>query len=36
MARGRGVYNRIYSDEKWEEVNPDNKAIMDDFLTELR
>ena len=36
MARSRGVYNRIYTDEKWAEVNPDNKAIMEDFLTELR
>lgn len=36
VARSRGVYNRIYTDEKWAKVNPDNKAIMDDFLTELR
>ncbi len=36
MARSRGVYNRIYSEEKWRQVNSENKAIMDDFLTELR
>lgn len=36
MARSRGVYNRIYTDEKWAKVNPENKAIMEDFLTELR
>lgn len=36
MPRSRGVYNRIYTDEKWKHVNPENKAIMDDFLTEYR
>lgn len=36
MARGRGVYNRIYSPEKWEKVNLENKNIMEDFLTEYR
>lgn len=36
MARSRGVYNRIYSPEKWDKVNPENKNIMDDFLTEYR
>ena len=36
MARGRGVYNRIYTDEKWKKVNPENIAIMDDFLTEYK
>lgn len=36
MPRGRGVYNRVYTKEKWEKVNPENKEIMDDFLTELR
>ncbi len=36
MPRGRGVYNRIYTDEKWEKVNPENKGIMDDFLTEYK
>lgn len=35
MARGRGVYNRIFTEEKWAEVNSENKAIMEDFLTEL-
>lgn len=36
MARGRGVYNRIYTEEKWQQVNKENKAIMEDFLTEYR
>ena len=36
MPRSRGVYNRIYTDEKWEKVNPENKAIMDDFLLEYK
>ena len=36
MSRGRGVYNRIYTEEKWDQVNPENKDIMEDFLTELR
>ena len=33
--RGK-TYNRVYSDDLWAEVNPVNKAIMDDFLTEYR
>lgn len=36
VSRGRGVYNRIYSDEKWEMVNKVNKGIVDDFLTEYK
>lgn len=36
MARSRGVYNRVYTPEKWEQVNKENKAIMEDFLTEYR
>jgi len=36
MARGRGVYNRVYTPEKWEQVNKENKLIMEDFLTEYR
>lgn len=36
MPRGRGVYNRTYSDEKWGQVNAENKAIMEDFLTEYK
>lgn len=34
MARGTGRYNRTYTPELWEQVNPENKAIMDDFLLE--
>lgn len=36
MGRSRGVYNRIYSEDKWEQVNQENKDIMNDFLTEYR
>lgn len=36
MARSRGVYNRVYTPEKWEQVSQENKDIMDDFLTEYR
>lgn len=32
----KNVYNRIYTDQKWSEVNEYNKALMDDFLLELR
>jgi len=30
------VYNKVYTDEKWEMVNKENKDIMDDFLEELK
>lgn len=36
MARGTGVYTRIYTPEKWEQVNKVNKEIIDDFLTEYK
>ena len=36
MARSRGVYNRVYTPEFWEQVNSDNKAILEDFLAEYR
>ena len=36
MSRSRGIYNRIYTDEKWEQVNFENKEILEDFLTECR
>lgn len=36
MARSRGVYNRTYTPELWEQVNPENKAILQDFLDEYR
>lgn len=35
MARGK-IYNKLYSDELWNEVNSENKAIMEDFLAEYR
>lgn len=36
MPRSRGVYNRIFTPEKWEKVNKENKMILDDFLTEYK
>lgn len=30
------VYNRIYSKQKWEQVNRYNKELMEDFLLELK
>lgn len=36
MGRSRGVYNRTYTPELWEQVNPENKAIMEDFLAEYK
>lgn len=36
MPRGTGVYNRIYTEEKWSQVNQVNKDIMNDFLTEYK
>ena len=35
MSRGT-CYNRTFSPEKWEQVNPENKQILDDFLLEFR
>lgn len=35
MKRGR-VYNKFYTPELWEQVNKDNKAILDDFMAEYR
>lgn len=35
MARGR-IYNRFYTPELWEQVNEDNKRILEDFLAEYR
>lgn len=36
MARSRGIYNRIFSEEKWALVSKENKDILDDFLTEYK
>ena len=35
MKRGR-VYNKFYTPDLWEQVNKDNKAILDDFMAEYR
>ena len=36
MARSRGIYNEVYTPEKWEKVNPENKDILDDFILEYK
>ena len=36
MARSRGVYNRTYTPELWEQVNPENKDVLDDFIMEYK
>lgn len=30
------VYNKVYTDEKWQIVNKENKNIMEDYLEELK
>ena len=35
MNRGK-VYNKIYTPEKWELVNKENKDVIEDFLTEYK
>ena len=35
MPRGK-TYNKTFTEEKWEQVNPQNKAILDDFLLDMR
>ena len=35
MARGR-IYNNFYTLELWEQVNKENKRILDDFLAEYK
>ena len=35
MARGK-VYNKVYNEELWKQVNKENKAIMNDFLDEYK
>lgn len=30
------VYNRIYTEEEWNKINPENKSIMEDFLDEYK
>ena len=36
MAERGKVYNKIYTPELWEEVNQENKGLLDDFLIELK
>lgn len=36
MARSRGVYNRTYTPELFEKVNPENIEILNDFIMEYR
>ena len=35
MGRGR-VYNNFLTPERWEQVNPENKMILEDFLAEYK
>lgn len=35
MGRGR-VYNNFLTPERWEQVNPENKTILEDFLAEYK
>ena len=30
------VYNKIFDEEKWGKVNKENKAIIDDYIMELK
>ena len=32
----RRVYNKVYDPQIWEQVNPQNKELLDDFIMELR
>lgn len=36
LSRSRGVYNRVYTPELWQQVNPENKSILSDFLAEYK
>lgn len=36
MPRSRGVYNQVYTPQKWESVNEGNKKILEDFLMEYK
>lgn len=36
MPRINGTYNKIYSEEKWNNVNKENKNIVEDFLLEYK
>lgn len=36
MAEKKKVYNRIFDESKWKNVNQFNKDLMEDFLMELR
>lgn len=36
MAERGKVYNRIYNEVEWKEVNQENKDLLDDFLLELK
>lgn len=36
MPRSRGIYNEVYTPEKWEKVNSKNKEILNDFILEYK
>ena len=33
---GKQPYNKIYTLERWEAVNRENKDLIDDFITECK
>ena len=33
---GKQVYNKTFSPEKWDNVNQENKDLIDDFITECK
>lgn len=36
MEKKQKVYNKVYTEEKWEKVNPENKKIIEDYEIEMR
>lgn len=36
IARSRGIYNKVYTPELWDQVSSINKAILDDFISEYK
>ena len=36
MPRGTGTYNKVFTEEKWSQVNKKNKEIVDDFIMEYK
>ena len=36
MGKRGTVYNKLFTPELWEQVNKDNKALLEDFLIEKK